>query len=422
MGGRSRAATLAIVASLSAITGARPARAGGKIVHAARQPSAPPEQKTPFQDYFEMLVDDGYFLPPLADVEAPLNSMRFYLADPVSHTTAPPGYPTTGKHLFWDVSFGEEFFVVSLHNPDADGRPPSSLVRWPTGVSLFIDADMHMLLDFAADSSPVIDSEFHLGGGFMGRGLPWLTRPGAFASHFSWKAKFFHESTHIGDEYLDDVRKAQKAAADMGAAPITGFVHPNVSYLAAELLLAVDGEVGPAARCVDVNRPNERGPRVDPYAPPPDARSCSGFPLRPAIYWRAYVGARRLFSGPYDLDSTPSPFGDIPITHEGSRNEGQAGAELRWRLTALDDVTFRAPDYLIFGADTRLRRQYDYDGTNASPRWASFNVLAGVEWGDWADSQMVFRAYASYYDGINPHGQFRNELLRYGGVTLQFDY
>jgi hypothetical protein len=30
--------------------------------------------------------------------------------------------------------------------------------------------------------------------------------------------------------------------------------------------------------------------------------------------------------------------------------------------------------------------------------------------------------FSNFYDGINPHGQFRNELLRYWGGTLQIDY
>jgi len=281
---------------------------------------------------------------------------------------------------------------------------------------------MHMLLDFMADSSPVIDAEFHLGGGFMGRGIPWITRPGSPLSHFSWKAKFFHESTHIGDEYLDDIRKAQAAS------PMPGFIHPNVSYLAWEVLLAVDGEVGPSTRCVDPSSFKERSSESPDGPAPRD--TCSGIPNRPRLYWRGYAGYRRLLGSPYDL--TPidpatglpmtSPFFDPPVTHAGNQNEGQVGGEGRLRLTALDDITFRPPDYIIAAAELKLRQQYDYEGSLGSPRWTSYNVLAGVEWGDWTDDQMVFRTFVNYYDGINPHGQFRSELLRYVGVTVQIDY
>jgi hypothetical protein len=30
--------------------------------------------------------------------------------------------------------------------------------------------------------------------------------------------------------------------------------------------------------------------------------------------------------------------------------------------------------------------------------------MLGIQWGDWADDQMLFRLLLSYYDGINPHG------------------
>ena len=73
-------------------------------------------------------------------------------------------------------------------------------------------------------------------------------------------------------------------------------------------------------------------------------------------------------------------------------------------------------------SDAYWRQQYDFTGALPSPRWLSVNTMAGFEWGDWADDQMTVRLLLSYYDGINPHGQFRTELIRYGGFTLQIDY
>jgi hypothetical protein len=361
--------------------------------------SAPPAEPAPVEKKPEppapslwyLLEDKGYFLPPIADVAAPTNYMRFYVASPVNYST------NIGKkhHVFWDVGFGEEFFFIGRNNRTADGTPPALDVRWPTGWSVFIDGDMHMLLDFNGYSKPVIDAEFRVGGGLMGRGIPFKTPPGTPWSHLAWRLKFFHESTHIGDEYLDDIRRRQQAPQG-GDPPTAGFIHANVSYLALEFLLAIDGEFD--ARSVDQRIHNK-------------------------WYWRIYGGYRRLLTGPYD---TGVPFPGLDpgavITNAGQRNEGQFGAELRYRWSAFGAQGTRRPDYLVLASDTYLRKQYDFEGHLAAPRWPSVNIMAGIEWGDWADDQMTFRLLLSYYNGINPHGQFRNELLDYWGLTAQIDY
>jgi hypothetical protein len=229
----------------------------------------------------------------------------------------------------------------------------------------------------------------------MGRGIPVVTAPETLLSHVAWRLKLFHESTHLGDEYLDDIRRRQQAPQG-GDPPTVGFIHANVSYMAAELLLAIDGEDG--AR------------RVDDH-------------VRYGWYWRVYGGYRRLFLGPYDAGV---PFAGldpgVTIAHAGKRNEAQFGAELRYRITPFGTAGWRWPDYAVLASDTYVRKQYDFDGRLAAPRWLSTNIMAGIEWGDWADDQMTFRVLLSYYNGLNPHGQFRNELLDYWGLTVQIDY
>jgi hypothetical protein len=353
--------------------------------------------------YVYLLEDKGYFLPPIADVNIPTDYMRFYPHDPVKYTTD----SDSKTRVFWDVGFGEEFFPFGRTNrtktraPDGQHwcyAPPDKAERWPTGYAMFIDGDMHMLLDFHADSAPVLDSEFRIGGGFMGRGVPYFTEPRSALSHLSWRLKFFHESTHIGDEYLDDIRRRQFAPRAGDPPPPTGFIHPNVSYLALELLLALDGSFGP------------------------ERWSSDRKVTRREFYGRVYGGPRRLLSGPYDT-GVPFPGLDpgLAVTNPGKRNEGQAGAELYLRITDIDRQGSRPPDYIVFATDWYIRQQYDYEGTIASPRWWSANTMAGVQWGDWADDQMLFRLLLSYYDGINPHGQFRDERLSYLGFTLQID-
>lgn len=373
----------------------------------AAAPEAPPLPAAPVAErhLWRLGTDDGYFLPPLADINAPVNYMRFYYSPSVAFTT------TTNVHdndFFWDVGFGEQFFVFSRRNKvrsDGGDSAPSDDLRWKTGYALFIDADVHMLLDFLATSSPVIDSEFRLGGGLMGRGLPYLTQPGAPASHVAWRVKLLHESTHIGDEYLDNVRNRQAGAMMTGATPPPmGFRHPNVSYMALEFMLAIDAEFAAGK----------------PSTPKLAARN------RGDLYLRGYAGYRRLLSGPYTLPAGgleyPNFVSDGVITVQGSRNEGQLGGEARLRMSSLEETGWRWFDYLIFAGEVFLRREYDYDGSKADRKLMSLNLLAGVEWGDWIDDQMTFRFTANFYDGINPHGQFRAEALTYGGLTMMIDY
>jgi hypothetical protein len=353
--------------------------------------------------YVYLLEDKGYFLPPIADVNIPTDYMRTYYHDPVRYTT--DSY--SKKRFFWDVGFGEEFFAIGRTNKtktvSSDGTrwcytPPDKTERWPTGFAVFIDGDMHMLLDFHADSAPVLDSEFRIGGGVMGRGIPVITEPRTALSHLSWRLKFFHESTHLGDEYLDDIRRRQFMPLPGDPPPPTGFIHPNISFEALEFLLAVDGGFGS------------------------ELSTAEGTAVRRRFYGRVYGGYRHLFDGPYDT-GVPFPGLDpgLAVTNPGKRHEGQAGLELELRLTQLGTQGWRRPDYVVLASDWYIRQQYDYLGTNGSPRWWSANTMLGIQYGDWADDQMLFRLLLSYYDGINPHGQFRDELLRYVGLTIQID-
>ncbi len=321
-----------------------------------------------------LLEDHGYFLPPLADINAPLSYMRLYRASPTRFTT-----PATGTHTFWDVGFGEEFFVIGLDNlwtdPETKRREPVPLqTRWRPGFSFFVDGDMHMLLDFDADSMAVIDSDFRIGGGLMGRGLPFLSEVGVATSHLSWRVKLLHESAHVGDEYLGDALDAQFA----GDPAFADFRRVNVSYESAEIFWALDDE----------------------WAQLPGT-----------VYGRVYAGYRRLLGSAWDADPRHG------VLLEGAQNEGQVGLEGRWGVRKW--LPF---DFLIAATEVFFRKQYAYGTPLESPRLASVNSLVGVEWGDLMRDQMTFRAYLSFYDGLNPRGQFRAELLRYFGLTIAMDY
>jgi len=226
------------------------------------------------------------------------------------------------------VGFGDEFPLLGRDNADRPDLPrfPNTL---PAGWAVFVDGDAHMLLDFSAASSAVIDTEFRFGGGVMGRGIPWFTSRFDRLSHLCWKVKYFHESTHLGDEY------------ERAALANPQFRRVNVSFEALETFLAVD------------------------------RFSQSGL----FRYLRAYAGYRRLFHGPYDLEPASR------VTSAGARDEGQLGADIRRELLGpLPHLCNRflgrllCPNAGIFGVDLSLRRQFDFDGSNASPRWLTVHA------------------------------------------------
>jgi hypothetical protein len=136
------------------------------------------------------------------------------------------------------------------------------------------------------------------------------------------------------------------------------------------------------------------------------------------------VTYRGLLSGPWTLDSD--------VTRPGRQYEMQLGFDGRLlpspAILALckDRGTIgraHCPRHAVVGAELFWREQYRYNNPPwDAPRRLSLNVVYGGEWGDYDGGQMVFRLLASYYSGINPHGQFRAEPLSYFGITAQADF
>src|SRR5882757_1832449 len=139
--------------------------AGAATDQGSARGALPPDQHSPARlernpiGYWYALQDHHYFSPPPADVNAPVFYMRLYQASPVRFTEDAPGFASGGRHLFWDVGFGDEFPVLGRDNADRPDLPrfPNTL---PAGWAVFVDGDAHMLLDFSAASSAVIDTEF----------------------------------------------------------------------------------------------------------------------------------------------------------------------------------------------------------------------------------------------------------------------
>jgi hypothetical protein len=296
------------------------------------------------------------FAPPLADPHAPVHYMGVYMSPPVDHTRtsdtrAGAAEATGGNHVFWDVGFGEEFGLLGDEN-------------W----SLFVHADVHMLLDFFSHSGAVLTTDFRLGGGVQGQ-LPT-------AQWLGWRLRFFHESTHVGDEYLDNAWGQREE----GNAEYDDFRRVNVSFEAVEAGVDANGHL----------------PRT-----------------RNRVKWRTYAMYRFLLRGPW-LTHPGALDTEIAGPKMADRHEGQLGGELRYGTKWCRGP---CPSAIVAGADLTLRRQYDYTGTAADRRFVTLHGMAGFEW----QSATTLRALLTAHDGINPRGQFRDESLRYVGLVLQLD-
>ena len=135
-----------------------------------------------------------------AGLRDPHFGMRIYYADPIPGTLHPVPTPGAGSdpsaatpdgtHLFWDVSFGESMPIFTRYKVDP------SHARYAGGFQLNFDAGAFMLLDFTSQSSGVIDTDYRIG--LSGDYRPWQP----YWQHLSLAVGFFHESTHLGDEYV----------------------------------------------------------------------------------------------------------------------------------------------------------------------------------------------------------------------------
>jgi hypothetical protein len=203
-------------------------------------PGAPPAAE-PFHGLEFGATGETIFEHTRAGLRDPHFGMRLYYAEPVPGTLSPIDGPYTpasdaaaaavpGNHLFWDVSFGERLPVATYF--DVNPKHP----RFARGAQLNLEAAVFMLLDFGSQSKGVIDTDYRLGGSLD-------LRPPAYGwEHLSLSIGFFHESTHLGDEYV------LSAATIQGNAPPTANsqlnYRANPSYQSMPITLSVDVPFG----------------------------------------------------------------------------------------------------------------------------------------------------------------------------------
>ena len=158
--------------------------------------------------------DHQYYKNMIADIRNTRNHISWYRADPVWYTSSKA---TDDNHDFWDVAFGDTYALFGF----AYDRKADSPYFKKRGIDFFLEPQMHMLLDFSAQSNAIINADFRGGAGFRGRGFPIPKDVGAVKSilafqppkrknwtwvldRFSWRLRGFHESTHLGDEFILD--------------------------------------------------------------------------------------------------------------------------------------------------------------------------------------------------------------------------
>lgn len=324
----------------------------------------------PCEKNFYILRDYLYFKPALADIRRPAFAMRFYYDDAVRFSDLTR---TAGKHKFWDVVFGGSFPMVGYKI-----QAPANHARMQTmGAVLFIDASAHMLLDFDTPSADVINTDFRFGAGVA-------ARPLSPVKNLALRLKAFHESTHIGDEYT------------LSAEAQSAFRRYNVSYEAAELFLAYD-----------YYRQQSKNPWDFAYV-------------------RFYGGGRWLNSGVYE-DFRDQNFAKALKTKD--KNEAQYGGEFFLRGSPLPSgencsswsffKNILRPQYLVLAADFYRRDKYD---VLAPTKVLSYNIVAGLIYGDYFGDARTTRLLVNYYHGVNPHGQLRMDEISYLGISYSLDF
>jgi hypothetical protein len=175
-----------------------------------------------------------------AALRDPHFGMRFYFAPKVPGTLSTiSSTAATGSnanmlaaapdhdHLFWDVAFGERAPVLGWY----DVHPTRSL-RHARGFQLNLDAAAFLLLDFDAQSSAVINTDYRLG--LSGDLRPW--REGW--DRISLSTGLYHQSTHLGDEYVLSANTIQGNQAPT-ANPFLPY-RANPSYLALPATVSFD--------------------------------------------------------------------------------------------------------------------------------------------------------------------------------------
>ena len=321
------------------------------------------------QGYF--LKDFQYFRPIVADLRTSQNHVRIYRAGevPFSNSTS------QGDHWFVDGSFGERFSLLGYSFSTPDQEP----FRNP-GMSLFVDGAAHVLIDLNTESRDVINADYRIALGVALR-VP-------FAPFLAFQYRFIHESSHIGDEYT------------LFASLQPGFRRYNVSYEANDLYAAIDHRASQV-----------RSGLAQPFI----------------SYMRAFAGFRRLNTDRHDgFTGLFEPASPVLLA---AQQEYHVGGELYFRgwqppeQRADSGWWSRLFAFQNWFIATDLKRENRYDSQEPERTW-SVNVVLGLIFGEslGVTGERTTRWEISYYNGVNPNGQFRQDKLSYLGFAFVIDF
>ncbi len=325
------------------------------------------------------LEDFQYFKPMVANIRNPRLQVRHYFRDEaVPFTDRGPKGSNQSRFGFFDVSYGESFPFLGWN---FDREAPENCME-ANGVALFVQGAAQSLLDMDTESHSVLNTDFRIGAGVQAR----------FAGHLSLRLQYFHESTHIGDEYV------------LGAIDDPAFRRYNVSYEAWEAYLAAD------------NFRHEE--------------DLDGKLSLIPVYARVYGGGRKFVSGllgtfdgefeAFDFDSG-QPVGGPLLT--ANSTEFQFGGELFWDCFELpqdrpDASAFSRLthfQYLFAAGDLYYRDRYD---VVAPERVPSLHLMIGVTYGAYFRGRRSVQWALHRYEGVNPHGQFRTDEIDYWALSF----
>jgi hypothetical protein len=357
-----------------------------------------------------------------ASLRDPHFGMRFYVADKVPGTLSnvpDPGSADAdaranakgGKHVFWDVSFGERAPLIGWYDVH-----PTRSVRHARGFQLNVDAAAYLLVDFNAQSSAAIDTDYHLG-------LSADVRPWANGwDRLSLSVGFFHQSTHLGDEYVLSAHTIQ-AGLPPQINPYLPY-RANFSYLAFPATLSVDLEPGSA-----------------PYA----ARLYGGgtwfaqsdVPAATHTEWRA--GIELSYGAPEPVGGAgPAPSrGDSPAFLEGTKAFGfgpgalgGGGSSMGARGNHGRRLRRGARTYML-AYEALIQRQFAQDPN--FPGEPVFIVGSGTWVTHHAQAMLMFNLDTlrstsnalsislEFFDGRNQHGQLiEYDRFTTGAIGLQY--
>lgn len=305
------------------------------------------------QSHTWLFESRGYFDPLTAGVREPqVAALALAWADRFAYQVEPDD-----PRRVWDIDLGVELPVLGWESraANADGRVFPGAI----GIGLWLPIDFHMIEDFVDNSNPIVNTDYRFGGMLkLQYGLDdarWLG------------ARLFvgHESTHLGDEYSLQGKRAFPAT----------FERINVSW-----------------EYLDVGLSYEDFGAALPYV----ARIgvTSTLPFGDSYYSTDAASA------------TESPIG--PVTLSANWLDPWAGIEATWVEAFGSGVAWD-----IYGsAELRWRSIYDYHKTGddvAEDRALSTNLVAGVKRGGTGGVFGRASPFVRLYHGVNPHGQFRNQ-------------